>query len=70
MSFPLFTYAVVRGVPFQLMTDEVMNPEPVTARVNEAPPGRTDVGEIALRTGVGFVFRNRRQSPSPVWKRN
>jgi len=55
VSCVLLTNEVIRGLPFQRMTDVIAKFVPVAVNVNAPPPAVTLVGEIELRVGTGFV---------------
>jgi hypothetical protein len=49
------TYVVARGDPAQFTTELLMNPVPLTVRVNPAPPWVAFGGERDVRVGLGFT---------------
>jgi hypothetical protein len=49
------TYVVVRLDPFQFTTEPLMNPVPVTVKVNAAVPAVALPGDSALIAGIGFA---------------
>ena len=53
-SWVLLTKVVVRGAPFQLITEAVTKLLPVTVKLNPAPPAVALVGESVLSTGTGL----------------
>jgi hypothetical protein len=55
VSCVLLTKVVVRGLPFQRITDVIAKFVPVAVNVNAAPPAVAVAGEIELSVGTGFV---------------
>ena len=49
------TYVVVRLDPFHFTTEPLMNPVPVTVKVNAAVPAVAFVGDSVLIAGTGFA---------------
>src|SRR2546426_12797181 len=52
------TNVVVRSLPFQRTTDELMKLVPLTVRVKAAPPTIVLLGEIQLSVGAGLLMLN------------
>src|SRR2546426_9431293 len=50
------TNVVVRSLPFQRTTDELMKLVPLTVRVKAAPPAIVLLGEIELSVGAGLLL--------------
>jgi hypothetical protein len=53
-NWPALTYVVVRLDPFQFTTDPLTNPDPLTVRVNAAPPTVVAVGDREVIDGTGL----------------
>jgi hypothetical protein len=55
VSCDALTKVVVRGLPFQLITEVETNPAPFTVKVKLAPPGAAVSGTRGwLTNGIGF----------------